>query len=182
MNNQQSVSIIILNWNGKNDTLRCLESIAGLTKKNCRVDVYIVDNGSTDDSVKAIQHVYKTIHLIQNKENKGFAEGNNIGMRHAIKNGTEYIWLLNNDTIVEKNSLIELLSVFNDSNVGIASSKIYFMKGHEFHHDRYKSHEKGKVIWYAGGIIDWNNVYGFHNGVDEVDVGQYDQECETEYA
>jgi hypothetical protein len=59
---------------------------------------------------------------------------------------------------------------------------MYFAKGYEFHKDRYTDSQKGKVIWYAGGVIDRNNVYTTHRGVDEVDNGQYDQILETDVA
>ena len=60
--------------------------------------------------------------------------------------------------------------------------KIYFAKGHEFHKSRYTEEEKGKVIWYVGGVLDWRNVIGRHRGVDEVDVGQYEKVENTEFA
>ena len=55
-----------------------------------------------------------------------------------------------------------------DSSVGAVTPKIYFSKGREFHLEQYAEADLGKVIWYAGGIIDWENVYAFHRGVDEV--------------
>ncbi|MBI2430864.1 MAG: glycosyltransferase family 2 protein, partial [Candidatus Levybacteria bacterium] len=73
-------------------------------------------------------------------------------------------------------------NVGSDEKIGIVVPKIYFAKGYEFHKDRYKKGELGKVIWYAGGIIDWDNVVGKHRGVDEVDNGQYDQVEPTEFA
>ena len=66
--------------------------------------------------------------------------------------------------------------------VGIVAPLIYFEKGYEFHKERYKEDELGKVIWYAGGEIDWDNVLAKHRGVDEIDIGQYSQVSETEFA
>ena len=73
---------------------------------------------------------------------------------------------------------------FIDKNpkVGVASPKMYFAKGYEFHTDKYKTSEKGNVLWYAGGIIDKENVYTTHRGVDEVDHGQYNKIEETDVA
>ncbi len=65
---------------------------------------------------------------------------------------------------------------------GAISPKIYFAKGFEFHKNRYKKEDLGKVLWYAGGKIDWKNMLGFHRGVDEVDIGQFSKLYETEFA
>ncbi len=179
---EKKVALIILNWNGKENTLACLASVEKLIKKNLSLEIFVVDNGSTDGSAEEIKKQFPQVHLILNKENTGFTGGNNKAIRKAIANNADFVWLLNNDTTVEKYSLVELVDVFDDPTVGIASSKIYFMKGYEFHHARYKDKERGKVIWYAGGMIDWNNVYGSHRGVDEVDHGQYEDIIETDFA
>ena len=74
------IALIILNWNGKKDTLECLDSIAKLEYKN--FETILVDNGSTDDSVASFP---PHITLLKNKENLGFAEGNNVGIRYALE-------------------------------------------------------------------------------------------------
>lgn len=99
------VYIIILNWNGLKDTLECLESVFKLDYLN--FEVIVVDNGSTDDSVNVILKTYPQVRLIENRENLGYTGGNNIGMRYAIERDADYIWLLNNDTIVEEDTLGE---------------------------------------------------------------------------
>lgn len=120
------------------------------------------------------------IRLIENRTNLGFAGGNNVGIRYALENGADYVCLLNNDTRVSPDFLIQLIKMADsDKKIGIVGGKIYFEKGYEFHKERYKESELGKVIWYAGGIIDWNNVYASHLGVDEVDHGQYDLPSDT---
>ena len=68
-----------------------------------------------------------------------------------------------------------------NSDIGMASPKMYFAKGYEFYKERYNKEEVGKVFWYAGGIIDWNNILSSHRGVDEVDVGQYNQIWQTDF-
>ena len=89
---------------------------------------------------------------------------------------------MNNDLILQKDIVLKLVS-FIDKNpkVGVASPKMYFAKGYEFH-KRYKDSELGRVIWYAGGDIDWNNVYGSNHGVDAVDTGQFDKVVDTDFA
>src|SRR3989344_9330156 len=110
-NNKQfpKVSIIILNWNGWKDTIECLESLYKITYPN--YEVIVVDNGSKDDSVKQIRKVIKkNTRLILNKDNSGFAEGNNVAMRQVLKEKkSKYVLLLNNDTVVDKNFLEPLV-------------------------------------------------------------------------
>lgn len=178
----RKVSIIILNWNRKEDTLDCLDSLNKLNTKGFTLEKIVVDNDSTDGSVDAFKKL-KDIVLIENKKNLGFAEGNNEGIKYALKNGADYIMILNNDTRVDSNLVSNFLKVAKKNDDGGAfSPMIYFEKGFEFHKDRYKKNELGKVIWAAGGDIDWNNVYGINRGVDEVDNGQFRKVEELEFA
>ena len=141
----------------------------------------MVDNGS-DEKFETKNPELKTgeLKIIRSEKNLGFAGGNNIGIKHAVENGADYILILNNDTIADQNLLQGLLNVLEkDKTIGIVGPKIYFAEGFEFHKKRYKKTELGKVIWYAGGIMDWKNITGCHRGVDEVDSGQYEEEAET---
>jgi GT2 family glycosyltransferase len=156
-----------------------LKSIQKLLITNFKLQIIVVDNGSTDDSIKTIEKfVENTNHysLITNHSNLGFAEGNNVGIKYALQNEADYVLILNNDTVLYKDLLVQLIKVAERyKNGGAFSPKIYFAKGFEFHKDKYKKQELGKVIWSAGGIIDWDNVYGINRGVDEVDRGQYEK-------
>lgn len=121
--------------------------------------------------------------IIDNSElNRGFTGGNNEGIRFALNWGADVIWLLNDDVKVERNALLELVKAIDGNSVGVAVPKIYFYPGFEFHKNRYSKKDLGKVIWYAGGEIDWKNCIGKHRGVDEVDKGQFDRRTETEFA
>lgn len=172
--NKPHVFAIIVNWNGKEDTKVCLRSLRKITKKDLLFDIIVVDNGSTNDSVAVLKKEFSEVVLLETGKNLGFTGGNNFGMQYALNHGADFVWLLNNDTFVDKN-VLSCLSVFKDPKVGICGSKIYFAPDHEFHHDRYKTQERGKVFWYAGGLVDWANMYASHRGVDEVDRGQYDK-------
>lgn len=181
------IVFIILNFNGKKDTLECLDSLkkleAGPPGGGWQLETVVVDNASKDNSVRVIREKFPQTVVIENKENLGFAEGNNVGIRYALKNKADYCLILNNDTLIDKSALVQLIKVIKkDKKIGIVSPKIYFAPGFEYHKDRYKKNERGKVIWYAGGIIDWDNVLAFHRGVDEVDKGQYDKEEKTDFA
>lgn len=124
----------------------------------------------------------KEIVIDNSRVNLGFTGGNNQGIRQALRWGADAVWLLNDDVKVDKYALSELVKTVDDDGVGAAVPKIYFYPGFEFHKDRYSKKELGKVIWYAGGEIDWGNCIGKHRGVDEVDVGQFDKQTETEFA
>ncbi len=95
--------IVILNWNGKIDTLACLASL----KTN--FETIVVDNGSTDDSVAAISQQFPEITVLQTGENLGYAGGNNVGIQKALDNGADFVLLLNNDTIVQPDFIASLL-------------------------------------------------------------------------
>jgi len=184
LDNMPKIFVIILNWNRAQDTIACLKSVGQLRVVGYELNIIVVDNASTDDSVKAVRKLHVPgLWIIENKKNLGFAEGNNVGIRYALEKGADYILVLNNDTLVEKNLVGELLKAAKKSNnFGAASPKIYFAKGFEFHKKRYSASELGKVIWYAGGDIDWENLYGTAHGVDEVDKGQFEKEGKTDFA
>ncbi len=180
------VFVVVLNWNRADDTLECLRSISDLHLPNTSLTVVVVDNASTDDSVERIKKGKWPFNFVvlKNSRNLGFAAGNNVGIDYSLKSGADYVMVLNNDTIVNKNLLDNLISSFDCKNkkVGVVSPKIYFAKGFEFYKNRYSENDLGRVIWYAGGRIDWNNVFGINVGVDEVDKGQFDKEVETDFA
>lgn len=168
------VSIIIVNYNSAQMTHDCLGSLEKITADNIEISVVVVDNGSSSPfSFKTKQDNW---HLLRSEENTGFTGGNNQGIGYAFEHfDPEYILLLNNDTVVDPSFLQTLVQfAHHHESVGAVCPKIYFEKGYEFHKHSYTSDELGKVIWFAGGSIDWHNVYGFHRGVDEVDRGQFD--------
>jgi GT2 family glycosyltransferase len=117
------VSIIILNWNGKEDTIECLESLKKITYSN--YEILLVDNGSTDGSVEWFKKLYPTIKIIENDKNLGFAEGNNVGIEYALKSHFDYVLLLNNDTTVSPDFLDKMIPVIeSERNIGIVGPKI----------------------------------------------------------
>lgn len=177
------VAIIILNFNGIKNTLECLKSLTSVDKDGFIVKIIVVDNASIDNSVQTINEKYPDVETITNPENYGFAKGNNIGIKKALEGEADFIFILNNDTILDKNCVKKLISASSQNpEYSIFAPKIYFEKGYEFHKDRYKESEKGNVIWYAGGSIDWDNLYGHHIGVDLVDDGKFNEFTQTEFA
>jgi len=177
-----NLAVIILNWNGLKDTLECLETIVNSHTPNFHLIIYLVDNGSTDGSPQAFVTKYPHVHLITSPRNLGYSGGNNLGIREALADGADFIVLLNNDTTVTSDTFSILLEQSIKHQFDLASPKIYFYPGREFHLHQYHKHERGRIIWFAGGRIDWDNVLVHHLGVNEYDHGQYDQVGSTEFA
>jgi len=175
----KKVSVIILSYNNQKILSQTINSL--IDSVSPEVEIVVVDNGSADGSVKYLKGL-RRVKAIFSPKNLGFTGGNNLGIKYGLDNGADYLLLLNNDVLI-KEDFIKPMIEFMEKNekAGILGPKIYFAPGYEFHQDRYSDKEKGRVIWYAGGRIDWNNVVASHRGVDEVDQGQYDQVEETEF-
>lgn len=119
------VTCIVLNWNGWRDTIECLEALKQSTYAS--LTVIVVDNGSTNDSVTRIKAAHPEIRLLESGKNLGFAGGNNVGIRHAIAHGAEYVWLLNNDTRPAPDALTALVAkALTDDRIGAVGSVCYF--------------------------------------------------------
>lgn len=157
------VSLIILNWNRKPLLKECIESVLKVNYPN--LEVIVVDNGSTDGSQEMVKEKYSIVKLIENRRNVGFAEGNNIGIQVAKG---DFIFLLNNDAIIHKNCIRELVKVaLSDSKIGILGCKIYFKN-------------KNRIIQHVGGVIYPSGVTG-QIGYLQLDIGQYNELREVEY-
>jgi len=119
------VFIIVLNWNGKDDTLECLGSLQQLDYPN--FETVVVDNGSTDGSEDVIRSAFPSVNFIQTGRNLGYAGGNNVGIKHALSHGADYVWLLNNDTTVDPNALTALVETAQaDPKIAVVGSKIFY--------------------------------------------------------
>jgi GT2 family glycosyltransferase len=134
------VAIILLNWNQREDTMACLESLRLLDYP--LYEIILVDNGSTDNSVEVISYAFPQVCLIEKEDNVGFAAGSNIGLEKAIELGADYMFLLNNDTVVASDVLTILVGhAERDEMVGIVGPTIYY-------------HREPDQVWKVGGTID----------------------------
>lgn len=133
------VGIILVNFNGAADTIECIESISEMNYNNYKV--FVVDNNSSDDSVKRLSDAKKSLlfEFITLKENNGFSAGNNVGICAALEAGVDYVLLLNNDTIVTKDFLSNLMKKAPAESV--VTGVIYYAGNHQ-------------KLWYAGGSFD----------------------------
>uniref|UniRef100_UPI00260C60D3 glycosyltransferase family 2 protein n=1 Tax=Blautia sp. TaxID=1955243 RepID=UPI00260C60D3 len=114
---QKKIGIILVNYNGYEDTIECVKSIKKSTYRNYKI--IIVDNASPDESGNRLNDKYSNdsdIVVILNKENTGFSEGNNIGLEYIEKEQIDYILMLNNDTVVEPEFLYKLIEGAKETN------------------------------------------------------------------
>lgn len=176
------IGIIIVNFNSSDHTIACLNSLEKISKNNMNVKVYVVDNNSEKPINIDDKRLELNTETIYSKLNLGFSGGMNLGIKKALDDSCDYFLILNNDTLHEKEFLKLLLEGVSKNNADIVSPKIYYQKGREYHSDRYEKADLGKVLWYAGGKIDWKNILVKHRGVDEVDYGQFDDQIDTDFA
>ena len=164
MQDECRLSIITINYNGLKDTCELLESITFTDD----MEVIVVDNASHQDEASAIQEAYPQVKVIRSRENRGFAGGNNLGIREAHG---KYLFLVNNDTTFKDFNLIPLIERLESSpNIGAVCPKIRFA---------WDNHP----IQFAGytplsRITVRNQAIGF----GEEDKGQYDTPHPTPYA
>lgn len=159
------VAIVVLSWNGREDTLACLDSLAAVT---ARPRVILVDNGSGDGTVEAVQAAHPGVTLIRSEANLGFAEGNNLGIRRALDDGADHLMLLNNDTTVDPGFLEPLIEEADRApDAGAVSPLILYA-------------DPPDLIWYSGASYDPRKAHnGRHWGYRERDDGSLRRTYET---
>jgi GT2 family glycosyltransferase len=161
------LAIILLNYGGAKDTEECVRSLEKSTYRD--FEIIIVDNGSRDGSVERLRGACPDALLLVNEKNLGFAEGNNVGIRRAFQDECRYILLLNNDTVVEPNTLGELVNGFSSrENVGIVGGKILY-------------YDQPDVLWFAGGYFNEHSAFGRHDGIGKHDSPAFSQARTSNY-
>ena len=161
------LSIVLVNYKRGEDTIQCIESLWQSSYTD--FDVIVVDNASEDGSAERIQERCQSVTVIRANANVGFAEGNNIGICEALRRASARILLLNNDTVIDKHALAEMVGSFShDSTVGIVGAKIYYF-------------DRPDILWFAGGYLNPHAARYGHYGIGETDTGQYDDNESTDY-
>jgi len=143
------IGLVILNYNGAQDTIDCVNScIHYLTSKNYKLDIYVVDNASSDNSLQQLKNeIPEYIKIIETGRNIGYAAGNNIGIKKAVEAGADYICILNNDTIVCSDFLTPCIETINSSkDIGLVGPAIV-----NFDSDTVQS---------TGGFINFKSIKG----------------------
>jgi GT2 family glycosyltransferase len=124
LRSEPKVLILVLNWNNWPDTRACLISLQNLDYRNC--ELLVLDNGSTDDSVERLSQQFPAIEILELENNLGFSGGNNAGIRIALARQSVYVWLLNNDTIVDRMALQAMVKkAESDARIAAVGSAIY---------------------------------------------------------
>jgi GT2 family glycosyltransferase len=192
--NNPKVAILLLNYNGWKDAIKCLESVYKTTYPNW--EIILIDNGSEDDSVlkikewafkysggrKSIKYIeelfydekewgilplYQKLSILRIKKNCGFTGSNNIGIEYVLREKeTDYIVLLSNDTVVEKEFLGELVRIAtSDEKIGLLQPKMLKMAN-------------PKIIDSTGHVFGFGSIGIVDRGVGEIDKGQYDNKLD----
>lgn len=162
---KRSVGVVLVNWNGGELTIPCIGSLlAGSTIPD---RIVVVDNASTDGSADQIASQYPNVVVIRNEENTGFTGGNNVGISRLLDEGMDYIWVLNNDTEVEKDCLKVLVEFMErEGNVAGCCGKILY-------------HDRRDIIWYAGAKYYPRLLTAKHIGESQKDGESFNVVQET---
>lgn len=161
------VAAVVLSWNRREDTLACLRSLAAVEEP--ALQTILVDNASSDGTVEAVRAEFPEVEVLVNDANLGFAEGNNVGIRHALEGGAAWVLTLNNDVEVDPGFLRALLEeAERRPDAGALSPLILFGPPSE-------------LIWFAGASYDPGRGYnGRQRGYGEPAGAPYDQVWETD--
>ena len=161
------IKILILNWNGKHLLKPCLDSVSAIDYPN--YSVMVIDNGSTDNSVKMVKENFSEVELLELENNNGFAGGYNRCFTRLKDEYSGFILLLNNDTEVDPdilNSFIQAKEKYGDNN--LYGGKIFYQNNQE-------------LIWYAGGNVDLKYLKIFHRGIRQNDSAEFSKPLQTDY-
>ena len=163
-----SVTVIVLNWNGKDLTIECLESLKQVNYSN--FNILVVDNGSTDGSVELLKEKFPEVSILVLEKNLGYAAGNNRGFDSLKPDQPKFVIFLNNDTIVDENFIEPLVKqLLTHKKASQTVPKIYY-------------ENDPKLIWYAGGIVNLWTGSIYHLGIRQYDGPAYSKTHKTKYA
>jgi GT2 family glycosyltransferase len=163
------VAVVVLTWNGREDTLACLASLERLPDKP--EHVVVVDNASTDGTAEAVSERFPEVELVRSPENRGFAGGNNLGIARALELGADHVLILNNDAEAEPGAIQALVdAALARPEAGSIGAKILFA-------------EPPDLVWFAGADYDPRRGYnGRQRGYREPDDGRWAGVQETDRA
>lgn len=161
----KSVGIVIVNYNGAAYQNDCIKSLYDMDFQN--FEIIVVDSNSSDNSIELLKRQYPNVHVLKQDTNVGVAAGNNIGIHYSIEIGMAYTLLMNNDVVVDKNMLRELVGESIENVVTVP--KIYYYKPSD-------------SLWYCGGVLDWLVGGSRHLRRGSKDSSSSRIKCFVEYA
>lgn len=162
------VLVVVLTWNGRDDTLSCVQSILELGYES--FDVLVVDNASGDGTLEALHERFgRRVRTHRNETNLLFAGGMNVGLERAVRDGYDFALILNNDVTLDPHLLAALVDVAcSDSGIAAVGPKIYYT-------------DPPDLLWFAGGELSLWRGWSKHRGIRERDHGQYDAAIDVDY-
>lgn len=148
-----SVYVLVLSYAAeRGDTTECLASLQKADYPN--LHIVLIDNGSYDDTVSLVRVRFPQVEIIENGRNMGFAPGNNVGITYALDRGADYVFLLNNDAIVDTTTISHLIEkAQRDAKIGIIGPAIIS------YHNRAKRYIGGTIFWSTGAAAE-NDLSG----------------------
>jgi GT2 family glycosyltransferase len=160
---------IVLSWNGREDTLRCLKSLSRAEHPGLRI--ICVDNGSSDGSQQAVRERFPDVALIEAGANLGYSGGNNLGIRRALEHGARWVVLVNNDATVAPDFVAGFEAAARERpGAGILAGKVYFA-------------DRPSTIWFAGQRVSELLGYsGRPRGYGREDGPRYERVVATDRA
>ena len=161
------IKILILNWNGKHLLKPCLDSVSAIDYPN--YSVMVIDNGSTDNSVKMVKENFSEVELLELENNNGFAGGYNRCFTQLKNDYSGFVLLLNNDTKVDPtilSSFIQAKEIYGDNN--LYGGKIFYQ-------------DTPNLIWYAGGNVKLKRAKISHRGIRQNDSAEFSKPLQTDY-
>ncbi|MEM9290599.1 MAG: glycosyltransferase family 2 protein [Acidobacteriota bacterium] len=161
------VSVVLINWNGADDTLDTLASLEKVG--DSRLRPLVVDNGSTDNSVERLRQAHPDLEIVETGKNLGFAGGNLAGIRHALQSPeVGWLLLLNTDVEVAEDFLEPLIQACLDPEVAASGPKIFY-------------HQPAERLWAAGGELRWRETVTQEWGRGELDGPRFSQPRDVTY-
>lgn len=150
-----TLSIILVNYRRPDDTVECVRSLLSSTFRD--MQIIVVDNGSGDGSADRLRRECPGTIVIPSSRNLGFAGGNNLGIRRALDDGSHFVLLLNNDTIVDPGTIETLMTTIRAHvRTGIVGAKIVY-------------YDRPDILWFAGGYLNTNAARAGHHGIGKPD-------------
>lgn len=166
------ITVVYNNYQILDDFFQSLEK-----QNNKNFHLFIADLSTKQQKIKETSFPITVIF----GKNKGYGYGINLGLKKAIELGLDQFCVLNNDIFFEKDFIDNCFLSLKNHPGSLIGGKIYYAPGYEYHKQKYQKKDLGRVVWYAGGSVDWQSVITPHIGVDQVDNGQFDKEKKIDF-
>jgi len=165
------VAVVTLNYNGSSFLQECIDSILDSDYSNFKV--IVVDNGSKDNSLELLERLYGSndkVIVLKNKKNLGYSKGMNVGLDYGFNNlEADFCLVMNNDTFLDRQAISALVEIAEkDEKIGFVTGKVYYS-------------ESPSTLQTVGKKSDPVLINGGHIGRGELDIGQYDRDCELDF-